>query len=313
MPLQALPAFASQRQIVSLLLVDVTVLSLVNGATSCGPRVPVLSCVEALEAGGGRVELAEADSDAGIDEVITSRSRIGVAADSDSQLRAVLRRAARRLAPVPSSRPADLPDDRTLPDLPPLAVLPLAATPDLVSSLDLPVAPEQVAAAVLGGRTKRTDVLRNDGGGVTVHGVRIGGGDRVWRAKIALDDQVLSAGEEDLVTCVVANADGYGVIDGLPLCEPDPADGKLNVAVAVPYVHRGLVKRRTRIEVRRASGRAVAITPVGEVPYVEDGVVGELGRKRTWWMERAAAGWYVPPKTVNESISGLCSLCMSMS
>ncbi|MGH8880448.1 MAG: hypothetical protein ACRD0P_24355, partial [Stackebrandtia sp.] len=205
----------------------------------------------------------------------------------------VLKRAVRRFAPAPSARPADLPDDRTLPDLPPLAVLPLAAAPDLVSSMDLPATPEAVARAVIDGEIKRTDLFRNDGGGVTVHGVRIGGGDRVWRGKIALDDSIISDGREDLVTCVVANAAGYGEIDGLPLCEPDPADGRLDVAVAVPYVHRGLIKRRTRIEVRRASGRAVAITPVGEAPYVEDGVVGELGRKRTWWMERAAAGWYV--------------------
>ncbi|ADD45604.1 hypothetical protein [Stackebrandtia nassauensis] len=272
---------------------DVTVLSLVNGPTGCGTRTPVLACVDALKAAGARVELAEADDDAGIDTVVTGDARIVVAADTDAQVRAVLRRAVRCLAPPPSSRPDDLPGDRTVPDLPPLAILPLAQTPDLVAALKLPDTPEAVAAAVIGGAVKRTDLLRNDAGGVTVHGVRVGGGDTPWRGKIALDDAILTAGQEALVTCVVANADGYGEVDGLPLSQPDPCDGKLDVAVAVPFVHRGLFKRRTRVEVRRAAGRAVEITPVDPVPFVDDGVVGELRRKRTWWMERAAAGWYV--------------------
>lgn len=277
---------------VTFVLVDVTVLSLVNGASGCGTRTPVLACVDALKAAGAEVALAEAGEDAEIDAVLTGGSRIVVAADTDAQVRAVVRRATRRLAPAPSARPDGLPDDRTLPDLPPLAVLPLAQTPPLVTALGLPGTPERVAAAVVAGTVKRSDLLRNDAGGVTVHGVRIGGGDRPWRGKIALDDTILSAGEESLVTCVVGNAGGYGTVEGLPLCEPDPYDGRLNVAVAVPYTHRGFIKRRTRIEVRRAEGRAVAITPVEPVPYVEDGVVGELRRKRTWWMERAAAGWY---------------------
>ncbi|GAA4911500.1 hypothetical protein [Stackebrandtia albiflava] len=273
---------------------DVTVLSLVNGAPGCAPRTPVLACADALRAGGATVELVDAVDDAGIDAAVASGTRLVVAADTDSQVRAVLRRAVRRLAPPPSSRPDDLPGDRTVPDLPPLAVLPLAQRPDLIRDLDLPAEPTAVAAAVLGGRVRRTDLLRHDGGGVTVNGVRIGGGDRPWRGQIALDDLVLSDGSEPVITCVVANAGGYGRIDGLGMCEPDPADGRLDVAVAVPFVHRGLVKRRTRVEVRRARGRAVAITPMAEVPHLDDGTVSDLNRKRTWWMERAAAGWYVP-------------------
>lgn len=273
---------------------DVTVLSLVDGAPGCAPRTQVLTCADALRAAGADVATVDATEDGDIDEVLKRDTRLIVAADTDSQVRAVLRRAVRLLAPPPSARPDDLPDDRTVSDLPALAILPLAQQPELVEQLNLPSTPHDVAKAVVAGQVQRTDLLRHDGGGVTVNGVRIGGGDAPFRGKIALDDHILSDGTEPIVTCVVANAGSYREIDGLGLCEPDPTDGRLDVAIAVPYVHRGLVKRRTRIEVRRAKGRAVAITPVADVPHVDDGTVTDLTRKRTWWMERAAAGWYVP-------------------
>ncbi|CAM3197569.1 Diacylglycerol kinase family enzyme [Stackebrandtia soli] len=270
-------------------------LSLVDGAPGCGPRTQVLACSDALKGLGASVALVDASDNAAIDAAIdatsSSGSRLIVAADTDAQVRAVVRRAVRLLAPPPSKRPDDLPDDRTIPDLPPIGILPLAERPAIMGGLGLPVTPAEVAAAVVTGRVARTDLLRHDGGGVTIHGVRIGGGDRIWRGKIALDDVILSDGSEPLVTCVVANA-GYGEADGLPLCEPDAADGVIDVAIATPFVHRGFIKRRTRIEVRRARGRAVAITPVADVPHVDDGTVTDLTRKRTWWMERGAAGWY---------------------
>lgn len=271
---------------------DVTVLSLVDGQPSCGPRTQVLACCDVLRAGGANVELTDVSDDAGIDAVIDSGKAIVLAADTDAQVRAVLRRAVRCMAPAPSNRSPDLPEGRTVADLPALAVLPLATAPDLVAQFGLPDSPEAVARAVLSGNIKRTDLLRHDGGGVTIHGIRIGGGDRPWRGKIAMDDAILSDGNEPLVTSVVANAGGYGTVDGLPLCEPDPSDGKLNVAIATPVMHRSLFKRRARIEVRRGVGRAVAITPVETVSYIDDGAVHELGRKRTWWMESGAAGWY---------------------
>ena len=54
-----------------------------------------------------------------------SKTRLVVAAATDGQLRAVVRRLVRRYAPPPSRRPADLAGDRTVPDLPPIGVLPL--------------------------------------------------------------------------------------------------------------------------------------------------------------------------------------------
>lgn len=291
--LQAPPAQAAQLQAVALLPVDVTVLSLVDGG-ECGTRTQVLACADALRAGGANVDLADAADDAAVDTVLAKSARLVLAADSDAQIRAVLRRATRALAPPPSRRPDGMPGDRTVPDLPPLAVLSLAQRPELVDQLRLPTTPEETAAAVLDGNVKRTDVMRHDGGGVTVHGVRIGGGDHPWRGTVALDDLVLADGSESIITCVVANAGGYASVEGLPLCEPAPDDGQLHVAVAVALGSRGWLRRRPRIEVRRARGRAVAVTPDVEVPHIDDGVVGTLSRKRTWWMERGAAGWFAP-------------------
>jgi hypothetical protein len=165
-------------------------------------------------------------------------------------------------------------------------VLPLG--PGLVDRLGLPAAPADVAAAVLGGRVRRLDLLRNDGGSVTLHGALLGG-DEPFQARIDVDDAVLSDGTEPLLAAVVANADGYSTVDGLPLTvAADPADGVLDAAVALPRRHG----RRLEIEVRRARGRAVAVTPRDGVPFLDDGVSGTLERRRSWWMERGAWAVY---------------------
>jgi hypothetical protein len=246
-----------------------------------------------------------------------SKTRLIVATGSDSQSRAVVRRLVRRYAPPPSRRPVDLAATRTVPDLPPVGLLPLDPVPldpaprraagsavsgsapaDLVARIGLPREPDRVAAAVLGGRTRRLDLLRNDGGSVTLDGALIGGADDAgrplpWRGRVEVDDAVLSTGDEPLLACVVGNADGYAVLEGLPLLNgPDPGDGVIDVAVAVAAPHG---PDRVRLEVRRARGRATAVTPRdGEVPYLDDGTVGALRRKRSWWVEPAAWAVYSP-------------------
>jgi hypothetical protein len=300
---------------------DVVVLTLGDGgAAASGPRVPVLACADALTAGGARVETVTAESDAEIDAVLArldahsrgdgltwpdpdGKTRLTVAATVDGQLRAVVRRLVRRYAPPPGRRPTQLPDNRTVPDLPPLGVLPLdpAGTDDLATQLGLPREPAAVAGAVLGGRTRRLDLLRTDGGSVTLDGALLGGADDTgrpvpWRGRVEVDDAVLSDGADPLLACVVANAGGYASLDGLPLVNAaDPADGVVEVAVAVPRIARSLLRRpRMRIEVRRARGRAAAVTPhQAEVQYVDDGVPGTLGRKRSWWVEPGAWAVYV--------------------
>jgi hypothetical protein len=304
---------------------DVVILTLTDReGGSAAPRVPVLACAEALAAAGARVETVTAGSDASIDEVLArldgppradglpwpnadGEPRLVVATAVDGQLRAVVRRLVRRYAPPPSRRPGDLPAHRTMPDLPPVGVLPLGPAGrggpgDLAAQLELPREPAAVAAAVLGGRARRLDLLRNDGGSVTLDGVLLAGEDEAgrpapWRGRVEVDDAVLSDGEDSMLACVVANAGGYASLDGLPLTPAaDPTDGVVEVAVAVPVVAHSLLRRpRVRLEVRRAHGRAAAITPRdADVQYVDDGVSGSLSRKRSWWTEPGAWAVYVP-------------------
>ena len=301
---------------------DVVLLSLAEGAGGCQsspPRTPVLACADALKAAGARVETVIAASDEEIDTALArfdgaaradgltwpdldSKTRLVVAAATDGQLRAVVRRLVRRYAPPPSRRPADLAGNRTVPDLPPIAVLPLAPSQsDLAARLGLPRSPADVAGALLSGTVRRLDLLRNDGGSVTLDGALIGGASPAgtpepWRGRVEVDDAVLTNGDDPVLACVVGNADGYASLDGLPmLTAPDPADGVLDVAIAVPVVTRSLFRgKRVRVEVRRARGRAVAVSPRdGELPFLDDGVAGALSRKRSWWIEPGAWAVYV--------------------
>ncbi|WP_030438431.1 hypothetical protein [Actinoplanes subtropicus] len=311
---------------------DVVILSLAEGAgDSCGggcggcgnecatPRVPVLQCAEELTKAGARVETVLAGSDAEIDAALArldgeprpdgltwpdpdSKTRLIIATAVDGQLRAVLRRLVRRYAPPPSKRPADLAADRTVPDLPAVALLPLdvANTTDLAAQLGLPRTPRGVAEAVLSGRVRRLDLLRNDGGSVTLDGALLGGSDDdgravPWRGRVEVDDAVLSDGDDPILACVIGNGGGYAEFDGLRLlADGDPTDGRVEVAVAVPRV----VKQRFRgtkvqVEVRRARGRAVSVLPRdGEVQFLDDGVGGSTSRKRSWWTEPGAWAVY---------------------
>jgi hypothetical protein len=285
---------------------------------ACAPRVPVLTCADALVAAGARVETVTAGSDADIDAVLArfdgparpdglawpdpdSKHRLVVAAATDGQLRAVVRRLVRRYAPPPSRRPEDLPGDRTVPDLPAVAVLPLdPGGTGLTRQLGLPHAPADVAAAVLAGTVRRLDLLRNDGGSVTLDGALLGGSDEggravPWRGRVEVDDAVLTDGTDQILACVVGNAAGYATFDGLPLLtDGDPTDGRVEVAVAVPVVvRRPFRKPRVRVEVRRARGRAAAVLPRdGELQFLDDGVAGSTTRKRSWWTEPGAWAVY---------------------
>lgn len=282
------------------------------------PRVPVLACADELTARGARVTTVTARSDSEIDEVLArldgppradgltwpdsdGKTRLIVATASDGQLRAVLRRLVRRYAPPPSRRPADLAANRTVPDLPPVGVLPLdparsGTARDLAAQLGLPRDPAGVAAAVLDGTARRLDLLRNDGGSVTLDGALLGAADDAgrplhWRARVEVDGTALSDGSEPITACAIGNAGGYARLGEVDLLGgPDPADGRVTVGVAVPVVTRSaLGRKKVRLEVRRARGRAVAVVPRDEkVPFLDDGVEGELSRKRSWWTEPGA-------------------------
>jgi hypothetical protein len=274
-------------------VVDVVLLALGEGG--CGARTPILACQEALRTAGASVSIVTAASDADIDQAIASLgdARLIVATAADGQLRAVVRRLVRAHAPAPSKRPASLRADRTIPDLPPLGVLPLAPSSS--------VSPAQVALGVLGGATRRLDLLRTDAGSVTLEGALLGGVDDQgnatgFRARVDVDDAVLTDGMEPILVAVVGNSDRYATFDGLPLLtQADDADGVIDVAVALPHSKRRLLGGvRAEIEVRRARGRAVAITPREEIPYIDDGVEAKLTHKRSWWMEAGAWAVYEP-------------------
>ncbi len=288
---------------------DVVILSL-DGESGCSgdgcgcaagaPRVPVLACADALRGAGAKVDLVTACSDAEIDAAVKpvegGDALLVISAATDGELRAVVRRMVRHAAPAPSRRPADLPAGRTMFDLPPLAVLPLApAVPGLVTALGLARDPADVAAAVAGGRSRRLDLLRTDSGSATLHGALIGSLDRAWRGQVEVDDAILTDGREKVLACAVTNA-GPSEVDGLPLA-PDgqPDDGEVEVAVAVPVLRRRLLRSATvSIEVRRARGRAVSVTPRDDpIPYVDDSVAATLTHKRSWWVERGAWALYV--------------------
>ncbi|GAA0724608.1 hypothetical protein Drose_37920 [Dactylosporangium roseum] len=291
-------------------MVDVVLLALGEGTEcacengACGTRTPILACRDALRIAGAQVETVIAHNDAEIDKAlaVAPPARLVVATAADGQLRAVMRRMVRLHAPAPSKRPDTLADDRTIPDLPPIGILPLGPDPtDLATRLGLPRKPADVAAAVLGGRTRRLDLLRNDGGSVTLDGALLGGVTAqgttgTFLARVEVDDAILADGTEPVLMSVIANASRYATVDGLPLVTaPSLEDGVLDVAVAVPRTARRLFRRpRVEIEVRRAHGRAVAVTPRVDVPFVDDGVEGSLSRKRSWWMERGAWAVYVP-------------------
>jgi hypothetical protein len=277
-------------------------------------RVPVLACAEALRAAGATAEPVTAGSDEDIDHVVTrvvaGESRLVVAAASDAEVRAVVRRMVRALAPSGSRRPDDLPANRTVFDLPPLAVLPLApAVPALCGVLGLPTAAADVAMATLSGRARRWDLLRTEGS-VTLHRVLLGvfgdgpGGRPsappgrapvALRARIEVDDTVLADGAEPVLAAAVSNA-GASDVDGLPLV-PDACgdDGLVDVAVAVPVLRRHLLRAAdVRVEVRRARGRAMSVTPTaGPIRSADDGVIGPISRKRSWWTEPGAWATYV--------------------
>jgi len=271
-----------------------------KGCDDDRPRVPVLECADAFREERLSVDLVTARDESEIDAALKAEGRLVVAAASDAELRAVVRRLVRRNSPPPSKRPAELPPNRTVFDLPPLAVLPLApAVPDVVKSLGLPVSPKDVAAAVLSQKIQRYDLLRTDSGSVTLNGALLGGvadGELVsWRGRVEVDDAVLTDGEETVLACAVRNM-GSSDVDGLPLVvDAVPDDGRVEVAVAVPIMKRRLLREAAvSYEVRRAVGRAVSVLPRGtDVRYVDDGVNSTLNRKRSWWVEAGAWGAYV--------------------
>ncbi len=284
-------------------------------------RVSVLECADALRTRPeiDRVEVLPASSDADVDtalaQVECGKARL-VVAGSDGVLRAVVRRMVRRALPQRSATrhvaAPQLPDHRTIGDLPPMALLPLDSSPelpDLSRSLGLPTAPAEVAEITAAGSAQRLDLFRNDRGGITLHGVLLGatvassahGPGRLmsWQAHVGVDDTVLSDGDEPILACAIANADGYARLGQLPMLEvTDPSNGTLAVAIAIGTAG-GIEVRRTRgraVNVRLRPAQATDRHPdMGSprVDYTDDGVDFTLRHSCTWWVEQGAWALYV--------------------
>ena len=319
---------------------DVVVLSLAEGApagglrlgavvaparrrrTACAPRVPVLACADALTAAGARVEMVSAGSDAEIDEVLArldgparadgldwpdadSKTRLVVATATDGQLRAVVRRLVRRYAPPPSRRPADLAANRTVPDLPPIAILPLDPAGSSATGPGRPARPaprprrrwrRPCSTARCGGSTccattaaRSPWTVRCSAAPTTTAGRCRGGAGSRWTTPCSPTARTRSWPARS------ATRGGYAEFDGLPLlADGDPTDGRVEVAVAVPVLVKQRFRgTRVRMEVRRARGRAVSVLPRdGELQFLDDGVAGSTSRKRSWWTEPGAWAVY---------------------
>ena len=91
-----------------------------------------------------------------------------------------------------------------------------------------------MAAAVLDGGVRRLDLLRNDGGSVTLDGALLGAADDAgrplhWRGRVEVDDAVLTDGEDPILACAIGNAGGYATLDGAAAAHhrrPDRRSGR---------------------------------------------------------------------------------------
>ena len=283
-----------------------------------GPRLP-----RRARAGGAAVELRRPPAPT---PRSTRRSPPPLRRGPADRRRGHRRPAARRRAPDGpavrarrrSQRPDDLPADRTLPDLPPIGMLPLDPADAGAGhrSSDLPrVAGATSPRAVLGGTARRLDLLRNDGGSVTLHGALLGGADEGGRAVRSWPGSrsttsVLTDGAEPLLRCAVANADGYTDCGrsaaGRPERMPPTACSTWRSPCPSGAPALGVPRPGSRYA---GPGAARSPSHPGEdVPFLDDGVAGTLSRKRTWWMERGAwavvrdvRGWRKSP-TVTFSV-----------
>ena len=275
-------------------------------ATRRDPRVPVLACRDALapgwRRGGDDRGLLRRGHRRGPQAVrpgdgLTWRGPAVVATASDAQLRAVLRRMVRRYAPPPAAAPPTSPGNRTVPDLPPLGILPLTpgGATDLVAQLGLPLDPAAVAAAVLAGRTRRLDLLRNDGGSVTLDGALSAprtspAGPCTGAAGSRSTTPSSPTATSRCWPARSATPAGTPSLDGLPLLtDADPADGRSTWPWRCRWspVAAGDASDALRGPPGERPGRRGDSPRLGRA-VLDDGVEATLNRKRTWWIEPQA-------------------------
>ena len=194
---------------------------------------------------------------------------------------------------------------RTVPDLPAdrrAAARPGARPTWSPRSWACPATRPTVAAAVLGGRVRRLDLLRNDGGSVTLDGCcsaasTTAAGRCTGAGRVEVDDAVLTDGEEPVLACAVAQrrrVRDAGRAAAAGRRRPGRRPGRRG--------GRGAGGRTGRCCARPACGSRCAGPGAARwrsprattsFHFVDDGVAGELTRKRSWWIEPGAWAVYV--------------------
>ncbi|MGB9376363.1 MAG: diacylglycerol kinase family protein [Mycobacteriales bacterium] len=255
--------------------------------------------VRAALTADGAVEVATTSSPAELDVALAGRGhRRLILAGGDGSLHLLVDRLRRRgeLADVP------------------VGLVPMGTGNDFARHLGLPLDPEQAAEVLLTGHPRRLDLIRSDGGGgLAVNAAHLGKGaeaarrasglksrlgklayplgaiasivrPRGWRLHVNVDDEVLADGRHRVLMVAIGNGSSIG--GGAPIFpHADASDGTLDVLVVSRFG-----------ALRRASGRAVTVTPAPGVTVGlnVDGELGELNRRRAWWVEPGAWSAIVP-------------------
>jgi len=272
---------------------------LLASAKAGSAQQEALDTVRETLADAGAVEVAETSDHAELDAALERRGRRQlVLAGGDGSLHLLVQRLRKR---------GELADVS-------VGLVPLGTGNDFARHLNLSLDPGEAARTVLTGQPRRLDLLRSDGGGgVVVNAVHLGKGAEAaeragslksrlgklayplgavasvfgtagWRLHVNVDDEVLADGERRLVMVAIGNGSSIG--GGTQIFpDADSTDGALDVLVA----GRGGRGAPWRV-IRRGRGRAATVTPAPGVTVGvnADGELGELNRRRAWWVEPAA-------------------------
>ncbi|MGH8969273.1 MAG: diacylglycerol/lipid kinase family protein [Actinomycetes bacterium] len=212
----------------------------------------------------------------------------------------------------------------------PLGLIPLGTGNDLARSVGIPLDAAEAARALIGGRPRPMELLRDDADGIVVNAVHLGIGaeaaargeqwkprlgkaayalggmvagarTRGWRLKVEADDRVVV--DVDRRVLMVGLGLGSSIGGGAPMApDADPSDGLVDLVVSeavgpVARIGYGAGLRRgshvDRSDVHHLRARTVR---VGGQPFPvnADGELSGPVRSRSWTVEQGAWALVVP-------------------